>query len=605
MKRFYVKEITALGTGKKPSTIRFKDGVNIIYGPSNTGKSYAIACINFMFGASEIPFSANDTGYDQVVMVLESTTGDSICVERGIYEGSKGEIGESKVQVSSTYDAIESREYNITNLEYSDMLLKLIGIEERHKIISSQKCDSQNLTNRSVFHMFFIDEDYIFRKGTVIDAPKHSKITASITALNFLLTGKDFHELAVEEKKVISDAKRTAVIYYINSKIQDLSNKRGQLESALAENRDIDVDGKIEIIIEEMTEIEGEIIEASENSRQMLEEIYSISSRLEEAAFLRDRYKALRSQYMSDVKRLEFIIEGEEKGTDFKRASKCPFCDSNMPHDDQKHQSYIHASKAELERINLQLQDLQNAEQDVVVEIDGLECHMNQLNIKNYEISELVDKKLRPRAAELKMTLHSYKRVESIRQEMAVMDSMSIGLSADAFEIENEENSEDKYDAKKFFNSELFKIWSDEFSVAVKECGYPNYSVASISRDSFDAVVNGKQKRNEGKGYRAFLNTVMAFNLMKFLEKHGKYAPKMLFLDSPILSLKERGVEQATDGMKTSLFRYLISNSGNCQVIIAENEIPTAIDYSSVNLIEFTMDDEGRYGFLNDVKNNV
>ena len=606
MRRFYIKEISAYGTGKGLSTISFQDGVNIIYGPSNTGKSYAMACINFMFGASEIPFSANDTGYNKVGMVLESIDGEKIYIERRIVEGSKGEIGESKVVVNSTIDEIESSEYKISNFEYSDLLLKLIGIKQRHKIISSQKCASQNFTNRSIFHFSYIDEDNIFRKGTIVDTPKHSRITASITALNFLLTHKDFHELASEEKKEISDAKRTAVIFYINSKIQNLAEKRGHLENELADKIEIDIEAKIESIIEEITEVEGEIIGAAESSRKMLEEIYDISSRLEEAAFLKDRYNSLRSQYKSDVKRLKFIIDGEKKASDFAIVSKCPFCESNITHDEKKHQSYIGAATAELERINLQLQDLQYAEQDIITEIENLESQMNQLNTRNSEISELMDGQLKPMASELKRTLNSYKRIESLRQEVAVMDSMAIDLSTDAFEKENEDVSKSKYDAKEYFNPELFNSWSDMFENAVKECGYPNCVTANISKNSFDAVINGKQKKNEGKGYRAFINTVMAFTLMKFIEECGSFAPRMLFLDSPILSLKERGAEKATDGMKASLFRYIVSNCGKCQVIIAENEIPTTVDYSKVNMIEFTMDDEdGRYGFLRDVKNNT
>ena len=39
-------------------------------------------------------------------------------------------------------------------------------------------------------------------------------------------------------------------------------------------------------------------------------------------------------------------------------------------------------------------------------------------------------------------------------------------------------------------------------------------------------------------------------------------------------------------------------------MIIAENELPPNVDYSGVTLIEFTMDEnEGRYGFLLDVRN--
>ena len=66
MKRFYIKQITASGEGVKFSAIDFDKGLNIIHGPSNTGKSYVIGCINFMFGSDDIPFTKSATGYDTV-----------------------------------------------------------------------------------------------------------------------------------------------------------------------------------------------------------------------------------------------------------------------------------------------------------------------------------------------------------------------------------------------------------------------------------------------------------------------------------------------------------------------------------------------------------
>jgi hypothetical protein len=87
---------------------------------------------------------------------------------------------------------------------------------------------------------------------------------------------------------------------------------------------------------------------------------------------------------------------------------------------------------------------------------------------------------------------------------------------------------------------------------------------------------------------------------MKYLSLNAVYAPRMLFLDSPILSLKEKSDESASDGMKAGLFQYLIDNQKFGQVIVAENNIPD-LDYSSVNVVRFTKDtDVGRYGFLLD-----
>ncbi|WP_196601808.1 AAA family ATPase [Pectinatus frisingensis] len=65
MRRFFIKQIGATGDNVKPSFLQFKDGVNIIFGASNSGKSYVINCINFMF-YGKIPFTKEATGYNKV-----------------------------------------------------------------------------------------------------------------------------------------------------------------------------------------------------------------------------------------------------------------------------------------------------------------------------------------------------------------------------------------------------------------------------------------------------------------------------------------------------------------------------------------------------------
>lgn len=50
MAGFFIERLVVTGRGKKPSTIEFSDGLNFIVGPSNTGKSYIVECIDYLFG---------------------------------------------------------------------------------------------------------------------------------------------------------------------------------------------------------------------------------------------------------------------------------------------------------------------------------------------------------------------------------------------------------------------------------------------------------------------------------------------------------------------------------------------------------------------------
>lgn len=70
---FFIEKIVASGAGKKESTIVFKPGANIIYGPSNTGKTYIVKCIDFLFGSDADPFDSS-SGYDR-----ESSCKKAVC----------------------------------------------------------------------------------------------------------------------------------------------------------------------------------------------------------------------------------------------------------------------------------------------------------------------------------------------------------------------------------------------------------------------------------------------------------------------------------------------------------------------------------------------
>lgn len=613
MSRFYISELIVTGPKVRDSRLAFADGVNIIHGPSNTGKSYVIGCIDFILGGDEIPFTMGSTGYDTVIVRLMTRDGETARMERKIIEGKNGETGAGTVRVESPFDEIPDGELNIKKKEYSDFLLRLMGITKRTQIISNEDYDLNDLTFRSIIHFFFIDESSILTKKTVFTSSKFSRINASLMALLFLLTGNNYSAFVPSESKDERErkaAQKAGVINYLNGKIKELKEKRDQLTADLAATPDIDIEQKMEDILREIEYIDSQILKANTRSRDLLAKIYGISARLEEARLLRDRYKVLRTQYSSDIRRLRFIVDGEKKQADAPHIIKCPFCDHDMEGRSQQRVSYVESASAELQRINLQMEDLRGAETDIQVEIADLENQIQALNEENDSVMGIVNQTLRPRMNELRQTIESYKQILEARQELFAISRMATELDTDAsLNQPDEEEGRDKFSARDMFADEDWKKLSEQFAEMVKACAYPGFLTARVELGTCDAVVNGKYKKDEGKGFRAYLNTIMLFNLMKYLEKYALYCPHFLILDSPILSLKEKKKvltekEKATPGMRASLFTYMIQNCGDNQLIIAENELPPNVDYSGVTLIEFTMDEnEGRYGFLLDVRN--
>ena len=384
-----------------------------------------------------------------------------------------------------------------------------------------------------------------------------------------------------------------------------------QLEKKIAEGQDIDIEGKLAEIITRAEDVEKRIAKATSESRSLMKQIYEVSSKLEEARFLRERYEALESQYTSDLKRLRFIQDGEQKGGDIHKAVKCPFCDHDMSDVPDTKESFIETSSIEMAKVEYQLEDLAKVKDSNENKIQQLESMIEELNAQNEKMVEMIQKDLKPYAAQLRDQIATYQSVLDTRQELYAIDSMTAELNTDAWEKENDEDSDNpKFSGRQCISQKTWKELSDAFNQMVKDCGYPNRPESRINIDTVDAVVGSKFKKDEGKGYRAFLNTIMLFNLMKYLESNALFAPHILVLDSPILSLKEKKYkisekEKATPGMRTSLFQYLIDHCGENQIIIAENEIPDDVDYKNAKLQEFTLEPgNGRYGFLK-IRNRV
>ncbi len=591
MNSFYIKKLIVTGNGKKPSVLEFKKGLNIVCGPSNTGKSYVLECIDYLFGSNKTRFDKN-LGYDCIKMIVVTDNGN-ITLER--------KIDTKKIKVHTTNTDIESGVYGISGKKnnISDLWLRLIGIENEHYIVKNARFDKQRLTWRTFLHMFLIKESNIFQESSIILPKQNTAVTAALSALFFLITGVDFADADPREEKKIKETRKKAVVDYINKKLAHFAERKCELDKMPFSDA-LSIQEKVEAVIDEIANTEEKITYSVKRSKQLLKEIFNVNEQLAECDTLYNRYQALKSQYVADIKRLTFIVEGELYREDVPVNSKCPFCDSEIS--PQNEQTYVAASHAELHRIQLQLKDLTEAEHDLVAERTALEARITTLSNEKSDIEALINNELKPRVAALKQTLAEYRRAIEIQNESVVIHRFETSMKGELYEALQEDDSEVEFKIKNHFTRAILDAFDECLNRVLESCKYEGLSSVYLDPSSFDVVVNGKPKDTFGKGYRAFLNTILAIALMEYLLERGKYAPGLLIVDSPILSLKERGDEKAPDTMKAALFQYLLDNQQSKQVIVIENDLP-ALDYSKANIIAFTKDEtQGRYGFLHGVR---
>jgi hypothetical protein len=246
---------------------------------------------------------------------------------------------------------------------------------------------------------------------------------------------------------------------------------------------------------------------------------------------------------------------------------------------------------------------LSEADRDLVSERTVLIAEIEKLSAERSNVEALVNGELKPRIAVLKQMLTDYRRAIEVHNEVAVIHQFENSMKSELFAVQHEEeSSQPQFDIKGHFDDKMRAAMDEILTRLLKACKYDGFSSVYFSQKEFDIVVNGNLKDSFGKGYRAFLNTVLAIAMMEYLGEYGKFAPGLLIIDSPILSLKEKVSDEASDSMKAALFQYLLGAQEHGQVIIVENDIP-GLDYSEANVIRFTKDvHQGRYGFLNGVR---
>lgn len=604
---FYITKVTAMGVGKTPSTVTFGKGLNIICGVSDSGKTCVLKCIHFTMGVIKRPFNKEKTGYDSVNLDIMTKYGP-IHVYR--------KLGKNIVKVVSEAKGIESGDYDI---EYNskgnkrpvlnELWLKIIGIEGLPMIISNQDFSRQRLTWKTIMGLFWLEEQEIENPKSVLLPSTPTQNPYFFTCLLYLLTGDDYPDSEEQDKDEISKAKKSAVRQFVNRQINQMSEKRVKLKNALSMFGDLDIEAEMQKLIDNLSETEKSIAMATEESKDLLSTLLVFKEKEAESKLTNSHFQSLKSQYIADIKRLGFIVESEGHTHSIEENTTCPFCDGTIKPIQQE--SYIEASKAELARIIKQLQGLTESESDVATILEGIQAQIKKIEKRRAEIDQWIESELTPHAEALRKGIQQYRIYIQLQQEISVLHTVSQDWNT---ELQKQEATEDdnkpKFKPKEHFPTS-FNARIDEIAYSILEaCQYEGLNTAHFNMGTFDLEVNGLVKEeSHGKGYWAFINTVLGLTFRLYFHEAATYKPGLFVVDTPLLGLDQGIEDNAPSSMRTALFQYFIDHQSEGQIIVVENtkDLPT-LDYiaGGARVIEFTHDKyqskyESRYGFLHDV----
>ena len=586
---YYIKKLWFTGPGIEESAIEFTNGLNIVHGANDTGKSWILDSFDFMCGLDHDRFVIDEsTGCDTVHLDVETSHG-TVKMDR--------KLGSTKIEVDSTDPRIETHQYTAGKSKYwiNSVWMKILGIDEDIKVIKNENAVRQSLTFRSFLNLMCVPLENINRRQSIFysSGGPFSKTSMKSTLLYFL-NEEEFEEYKEKTGTKQKNAEKKIRALVKNENLEYLS------ELKLAVRRELlspeQVRKKIVILMQQIKDAQSRMSEATEQRRKLSEEIVVMNGELKSASLMKHRYQILRGQYHSDIKRITFIIDGEQKLKDIKEPEKCPFCGADMTL--QQSVSYAEAAKAELQRILPQLNDVMDAEKDIDREISEYQKRIAECQKESMKLANLINQNLQPAIIELQQQIDMLQESVDSTSQQDIIERIEKHLTAPK-KTEDAQDDQAAFKAQDNFTAEFVSDFNDLLNGILKEVQFDKFSNCYFDFESedFDIVVNGKKKQKFGGGYKAFLNAVVAIALHQYLSEKGKHSLGVLLMDSPILSLKEGGSD-TSDVMRKGLFEYLVKHQNFGQVIIAENQIPE-MGYDGARLERFThKEDEGRYGLL-------
>ncbi|WP_134113968.1 AAA family ATPase [Oceanimonas baumannii] len=609
-----IRFIVFAGPLKESAEIEFGSGLNLIYGPSNTGKSSVLDGIDFMLGAEkplkELP---EHEGYVQVILGVEFSKSECFTFVRNIdggdYECFEGLHKNKPLDIEPVILRPNTETKKIKSI--SSFILEKVNLSNK-KLKKNAQNGLVSLTLRNSLDLFIVNEANIQKESSPYISEQYTKKTEHKSRLKFILTGVDDSSLlpAEVERKALS---REAKIEVLKELIEEQGNSLGDistLENSLTELRDQDK-RLSETILKERSTLDAneEKYNSLVNNRAALrEELELKGKRIDEVKEMLSRFNLLQSQYASDIARLESI---SETGILLEAlpSEKCPTCGRRVSEDkthqdcDAGIQNVVAAAVSEKFKIEGLSNELKLTVNNLNSELDSI---TEQLPAIRDKISS-VAKELAIVNPELVEQRTNYSELFNIKSQVNASIKQHEQLIFLTKKKEELENSAPKNESKSKGESErtlptsaLFKL-SKEVRNFLQEWGFPNSNDVHFDKDTGDFVINGKHRISNGKGYRAITHAAATLGLMKYTEENELPHLGFSILDSPLLAYEEpENEEDDLRGTDVNIkFFDSLSAWNTKQIIVFENKKSIPSKYSSgKQIVQFTKKNSGRYGFF-------
>jgi hypothetical protein len=609
--RLRLIRLTVVGEEVPSASVEFGPELTVIYGGSNTGKSYVFEALDFMLGGKSIKAIPESVLYKHVMLTVALPNDEIITLTRkvsgshfSVYQQDLDHIPERPADF--TLNAAHGN--NAGGREsLSRYLLELIGLDGK-QLRKNQQNVTASLSFRNLCLLTLIDETKVQSPVPPPLSGSYVTRTAELSLLKLFLQGEDDSKFARSidnaAKRKVSKGKAEILdraIGELESSIEvsgsltDLRTRLSLIANAIAEHTD-----SVDIIVRTRTDLVDE-------QRDIQRRGIVYRKRLDEVIELIGRFGVLKTKYESDLNRLAMV---QEAGTllGYFRPGVCVFCGAEFEHQsDEQHAmgeitAFGEAIASEIEKtsglrddLQITIGDLQSQELRLRESLSRFRAKFDQVGLRIAEEDAL----LQPERQALEELLSAKKMIDTaLNTHEQIVRLINLRAS-----VEPEPEGEPAPPAE--VNDLVIAEFSRSISRVVESWAIPNTGAVRYSKDASDVMVDKQVRSSHGQGMRAVLHAAFTAGLAQYCFDRELEHPGFIVIDSPIRPYREPdsgNAESPTEEEITSVterFYSYFESQFDGQVIVMENEAPPATLSDDTTVVHFTGDRAfGRYGFF-------
>ncbi|MFC0699365.1 AAA family ATPase [Anaerostipes butyraticus] len=603
------------GDGKQDAVIDFHEGLNVIAGASDTGKSFAFECINFILGSSEVPSCPPEAkGYQTVfIEIKDSCQQEVFTLKRDFSKDNYKSI----FICYSAYKDIRQGTFEKLSVSHkakkslSKKLLDMCDCPYETVIAKKAKGTTQSFTFRSFIPMIMMGELRVTEKHSAIYRinPKGSNSsTAELTSFQTVISGRDYEKKEKEVSPEIIKAKLRGQIEELSYMIDELRTENAGLEvqDKIRDGQDIvekikEINEFIDCKKEEVKKYETEYEQLQSKSGEIRRKIFRLNDNI-------DKFHLLKKNYLSDLERLEFIFDAHDL-TQQLIDVECPICHSPMRVEDaESSNDYFIALSSERTKIQIQISELDDTILDLQNEVKEKERSLEDITLKSELISQELNAILLPiiseKVAEVQALLDIQEQVNIVLRNSEKVKKYNDRISELTNKIDN--TKADKGNEIEPVAESYLTGLCNEISALLKECNFiGKEEKVEFNNRTHDLEIDGKPKASYGKGARAIINSVFLLGIMNYCLERDLCHPGVVVLDSPLTTYKEKDKKNGENdesvgrGIKEKFYKMLADEGTSKQIIIFDNEEPDEEVKGKINYLHFSGEAKiGRKGFI-------